>query len=131
MAPDVAVSIVPTWDALRLESMVHVIAVIAYNFALLLYLMIQRAELRGVIALLRGVNGIERDIWVTINPLSIALQCVVALGIIVQAFMAWKLFQQYSWLRHHALKVKSDVGLNVKYQTFQVYSHLHIVEFTG
>lgn len=116
--------LVITWDAFRLESVIQVIALVAYNFALLLYVMIQKSQLCWIHTC-KSKNPDEKPgvLWSKTSSTATALEWMVAGVTLVLAFSAWRLFQERLWKKK---SLGSDLSMVKKYHTYQVSCHIFL-----
>jgi hypothetical protein len=89
--------LVLSWDALWNHRQVQIIGIVAYSFALLLYVIIQRTELNDSFSELASQKFISLNTWNLISPLSIALPCIGSFSIIIQILILRKLFRSQTW----------------------------------
>jgi len=109
------------WDALRLKNTIQVIGLVLYNIGLMIYAAIQFDQIRDAVDALRG--KIENDFWEEVRPMLIALPCVMAIGTILFAFIAWKLYDEFAWTIYK--HISADLRLKRRYLTYQVrFRHL-------
>ena len=113
-----------TWDALRLKNTIQIIALCAFNFAILVYAPFQKPQLDDVLLTLRstpveGRESLDQDF----NPefyedYLIAVPCVIAFAFVAMCFVAWKLYQEFAWSIYK--HISADLRLKRRYLAYQV-----------
>jgi hypothetical protein len=112
--------LVLAWDALRLKNTIQVIGICIYNLGMLIYSSVQMDQVDEAVHQLYASNDIETDTWQQIRPFLIAAPCVIALGTVLLAFLAWKLYNEFAWTIYK--HISADLRLKRRYLTYQVSS---------
>jgi hypothetical protein len=115
------------WDALRLKNTIQVIGLVLYNVGLLIYAAIQLDQIRDAVASLVAHQFIVTDFWPDIQPYLIALPCVMGLGTVLFALIAWKLYDEFAWTIYK--HISADLRLKRRYLTYQIYIALLKFDF--
>lgn len=115
--------LVLAWDALRLKNTIQVIGICIYNVGMVIYSSVQMEQVDEAIADLLGDDQIEHDTWKHLKPLLIAAPCVIALGTVMLAFVAYKLYNEFAWTIYK--HISADLRLKRRYLTYQVSNISH------
>lgn len=115
--------LVLVYDSLRLKNTIQVIGICAYNVGILIYASIQVDQIhKAILQLQSWSTGSYIDpgsnIWATIQPLLIAVPCMIAFFTFVLAFLAWKLYDEFSWTIYK--HISADLRMRRRFLTFQV-----------
>lgn len=110
--------LVLVYDALRLKNTIQVIMICVCNLGLLIYGAVQFEQINDAIAILSQKGDIDIHVWDEIKPFLIAIPCIIALGLILMAFIARKLYDEFAWTiyRH----ISADLQMKRRYLTYQV-----------
>ncbi|KAF2729413.1 hypothetical protein EJ04DRAFT_447349 [Polyplosphaeria fusca] len=119
--------LVLVWDALRLKNTIQVIGLVLYNVGLLIYAAIQFDQIRDAVQALDRSNAIRDHFWPQVKPMLIALPVVMAVGTVVFAFLAWKLYEEFAWTIYK--HISADLRLKRRYLTYQIYIALLKFDF--
>lgn len=106
------------WDALRLKNTIQVIGLVLYNIGLLIYAAIQLDQINDAVHNLSKAHFMDPGFWSEIQPFLIALPCVMGLGTVLFAFIAWKLYDEFAWTIYK--HISADLRLKRRYLTYQV-----------
>ncbi|KAF7192831.1 hypothetical protein HII31_05814 [Pseudocercospora fuligena] len=117
--------LVLAWDALRLKNTIQVIGICLYNLGMLIYSAVQMDQVDDAVKDLQG--DIKPGTWYGLKPFLIAAPCVVALGTILLAFVAWKLYNEFAWTIYK--HISADLRLKRRYLTYQIYIALLKFDF--
>ncbi|KAH7027668.1 uncharacterized protein B0I36DRAFT_364840 [Microdochium trichocladiopsis] len=120
--------VVLTWDALIAKNTIQVIGLVISNLALLIYTSIQISDIGIAIDKLRDVNIIRGfDTWWSVHPMLVAIPCILAVGTISFALIAWKLYQEFAWdiLKH----IGADYRMKKRFLHYQIYIALLKFDF--
>jgi uncharacterized membrane protein (DUF485 family) len=110
--------LVLVWDGLRMKNTIQVIGLVLYNIGIMIYAAIQFDQINDAVKALLFVNNIEPDFWPEVRPILIALPILMAVGTIVFAFIAWKLYEEFAWTIYK--HISADLRLKRRYLTYQV-----------
>lgn len=119
--------LVLVWDALRLKNTIQVIGLVIYNLGLLIYGAVQMDQIKESVLVLNSQGRIDLSIWADTKPYLIAVPIILAVGTVLLAVCAWKLYDEFAWViyRH----ISADVALRRRYLVFQVYIALLKFDF--
>lgn len=106
------------YDALRLKNTIQVIGLCIYNVGLLIYAAVQMDQIEEAISQLSGKNHIDYSVWRTEKPYLIAIPCIIGLGTVLMAVIAWKLYDEFAWTIYK--HISADLKMKRRYLTFQV-----------
>ena len=106
------------YDALRLKNTIQVIGLCIYNVGLLVYAAVQMDQIHQAVEELSGGNNIDPEVWEIEKPYLIAIPCVIALGTVLLAIIAWKLYDEFAWTIYK--HISADLRMKRRYLTFQV-----------
>jgi hypothetical protein len=112
------------YDALRAKNTIQVIGIVAMNLAILVYTAIQGDQIQEAYQYLYGLKLIEQPFYHDVRPYLIALPCITALGTILLAIGAWKLYEEFAWTIYK--QISADVRLKNRYLIYQVSYDLSI-----
>lgn len=110
--------LVLVYDALRLKNTIQVIGLCLYNVGLLIYAAVQMDQIHDAVVLLKRKNDIDPSVWNTEKPYLIAIPCIIALGTVLMAVIAWKLYDEFAWTIYK--HISADLRMKRRYLTFQV-----------
>ncbi|ETN46873.1 uncharacterized protein HMPREF1541_01062 [Cyphellophora europaea CBS 101466] len=117
--------LVLVWDGLRLKNTIQIIGLVLYNVGLLVYGAVQMEQIEDVA---RGLDGnTQEDIWSRTRPFLIAIPCILGLGTLALAFVAWKLYDEFAWTIYK--HISADLRMKRRYLTFQIYIALLKFDF--
>lgn len=105
------------YDALRLKNTIQVIGLCIYNVGLLIYAAVQMDQIDEAIAKL-APKHIDASVWETERPYLIAIPCIIALGTVLMAVIAWKLYDEFAWTIYK--HISADLKMKRRYLTYQV-----------
>jgi hypothetical protein len=108
------------YDALRLKNTIQVIGLCLFNLALLIYAAVQMQQIADAVTDLQGHGEIGPDAWADSKPFLIAIPCIIAVGTMQMAFIAWKLYDEFAWTIYK--HISADLRMKRRYLTFQVRS---------
>jgi len=113
--------VVLAWDALIAKNTIQIIGLVISNLALLIYTSIQISDIGKAVGVLIANNVIVGDTtWNQVHPFLVAIPCILAVGTILFAFVAWKLYQEFAW---DILKyIGADYRMKKRYLHYQVRS---------
>lgn len=109
--------LVLVWDALRLKNTIQIIGLVMYNVGLLVYGAVQMEQIEDVAREL-SVEA-QADVWSSTRPYLIAIPCILGLGTVLLAFLAWKLYDEFAWTIYK--HISADLRMKRRYLTFQIY----------
>ncbi|KAL8950420.1 MAG: hypothetical protein Q9222_003535, partial [Ikaeria aurantiellina] len=115
------------YDALRLKNTIQVIGLGLYNVGLLIYAAVQMDQIQEAIDLLADHNDIDRSVWDDERPYLIAIPCIIGLGTVLMAIIAWKLYDEFAWTIYK--HISADLRMKRRYLTFQIYIALLKFDF--
>ncbi|KAF2234103.1 hypothetical protein EV356DRAFT_447289 [Viridothelium virens] len=115
------------YDALRLQNTIQVIGLCAYNVGMLIYAAVQVGQINDAVAGLGRMNDVDPALWHDVRPYLIAVPCVLGLGTVVMAFLAWKLYDEFAWKIYK--HISADLRLKRRYLVYQIYIALLKFDF--
>ncbi|KAI9817146.1 MAG: hypothetical protein M1827_001258 [Pycnora praestabilis] len=115
------------YDALRLKNTIQVIGLCLYNVGLLIYAAVQMDQIKDAVSALNNENLIDLKIWDQTQPFLVAVPCVIALGTVLMAVVAWKLYDEFAWTIYK--HISADLRMRRRYLTFQIYIALLKFDF--
>ena len=110
--------VVLVYDALRLKNTIQIIAICAYNLALLLYAAVQMDQIHDAVNGLDITGQIDQRVWIAVKPFLIAIPCVIAVGTVAMSFVARKLYDEFAWTIYK--HISADLRMKRRYLTYQV-----------
>jgi len=119
--------LVLVWDALRLKNTIQVIGLVAYNVGLLIYGAAQTEQIKDAVNQLHAEDGFDQSVWSHTKPFLIAIPCILALGTVLMAVCAWKLYDEFAWTIYK--HISADLRMKRRYLTYQVYIALLKFDF--
>jgi len=119
--------LVLVWDALRMKNTIQVIGLVMYNVGLLIYGAVQMEQIKDAVLQLAGEDFINPDIWSDTKPFLVAIPCILALGTILMAACAWKLYDEFAWTIYK--RISADLRMKRHYLQYQVYIALLKFDF--
>ncbi|KIV97033.1 hypothetical protein, variant [Exophiala mesophila] len=115
------------WDALRMKNTIQVIGLVMYNIGLLIYGAVQMEQIRDAIFSLAESEAVHKSLWSDIRPFLLAIPCILALGTVCMAFIAWKLYDEFAWTIYK--RISADLRMKRRYLYYQVYIALLKFDF--
>lgn len=106
------------YDALRLKNTIQIIGLCIYNLGLLVYAAVQMDQIEEAVTFLNKKNAIDTGVWTAERPFLIAIPCIIGLGTVLMAVIAWKLYDEFAWTIYK--HISADLRLKRRYLTFQV-----------
>jgi hypothetical protein len=106
------------YDALQAQNTIQVIGLVAMNVGILIYTAIQKDQIKDAADGLMADKLIDLDYWTIVKPYLIALPCIIALGTVLLAFVAWKLYDEFAWTIYK--QISADLRLKRRYLIYQV-----------
>lgn len=85
------------WDALRLKNTIQVIGLVIYNVGLMVYGAVQIDTIKESVLALNVKDQIDLQIWTDTKPFLIAVPIFLAVGTVLLAGCAWKLYDEFAW----------------------------------
>ncbi|KIW88195.1 uncharacterized protein Z519_11306 [Cladophialophora bantiana CBS 173.52] len=119
--------LVLVWDALRMKNTIQVIGLVMYNVGLLIYGSVQMDQIREAILQLAEDDYIRKNIWSDTEPFLIAIPCILAVGTVLMAGCAWKLYDEFAWTIYK--RISADLRMKRRYLQYQVYIALLKFDF--
>lgn len=119
--------LVLVYDALRLKNTIQIIGLCLYNVGLLIYGAVQMNQIQDAVVNLAKIQEIEPAIWAQTKPFLIAIPCVLALGTVLLAVEARKLYNEFAWTIYK--HISADLRLKRRYLTYQIYIALLKFDF--
>jgi hypothetical protein len=110
--------LVLVYDALRLKNTIQIIGICLCNIGLLIYGAVQIQQIQQAVEVLMLQEVIDRHVWAETKPFLIAIPCIVALGSLFMAFIAWKLYDEFAWTIYK--HISADLRMKRRYLTYQV-----------
>jgi hypothetical protein len=111
--------LVLVWDALRMKNTIQVIGLVMYNVGLLIYGAVQMDQIRDAILELAEDDYIRKDIWSDTEPYLIAIPSILAVGTVLMAGCAWKLYDEFAWTIYK--RISADLRMKRRYLQYQIY----------
>ncbi|KAL8709684.1 MAG: hypothetical protein Q9220_005624 [cf. Caloplaca sp. 1 TL-2023] len=115
------------YDALRLKNTIQVIGLCLYNIGLLIYATVQMDQIQEAVQQLAANNNINQSVWDVERPYLIAIPCIIGLGTVLMAIIAWKLYDEFAWTIYK--HISADLRMKRRYLTFQIYIALLKFDF--
>ena len=106
------------YDALRLKNTIQIIGLCLFNLALLLYAAVEYAQIKDAVFGLLSAGDIGSSAWPNSRPFLIAIPCIIAVGSIQLAAIAWKLYDEFAWTIYK--HISADLRMKRRYLTYQV-----------
>ncbi|KAL8774069.1 MAG: hypothetical protein Q9209_001177, partial [Squamulea sp. 1 TL-2023] len=104
------------YDALRLKNTIQVIGLCIYNVGLLIYAAVQMDQIDEAIDQL-APEHIDASVWDFERPYLIAIPCIIGLGTVLMAVIAWKLYDEFAWTIYK--HISADLKMKRRYLTYQ------------
>jgi hypothetical protein len=108
------------WDALRLKNTIQVIGLCIYNLGMVIYAAVEISQVDEAIEILDNQGNIQPGLRGALKPFLIAAPCVLALGTVLLALVAWKLYDEFAWSIYK--HISADLRLKRRFLTYQVSS---------
>jgi hypothetical protein len=112
---------------LRLKNTIQIIGLCLYNVGLLIYGSVQMNQIQEAVLSLSDKNEINKNIWTQTKPFLLAIPCILALGTVLLAVEAWKLYDEFAWTIYK--HISADLRLKRRYLTYQIYIALLKFDF--
>jgi hypothetical protein len=112
--------LVLVWDALRLKNTIQVIGVCIYNVGMVIYASVEISQVDEAVDILEQTvpPSIEMGTRDVLRPFLVAAPCVLALGTVLLAGVAWKLYDEFAWTIYK--HISADLRLKRRFLTYQV-----------
>lgn len=108
------------WDALRLKNTIQIIGLCLYNLGLLVYAAVQYDQINRAVETLNLKTEIAPEFGHNVQPLLVAVPCVLALGTVAFSIVAWKLYDEFAWTIYK--HISADLRLKRRYLVYQVFT---------
>ena len=121
--------LVLVYDALRLKNTIQVIGLCFLNLGLLIYAAVQMDQIHdAVLKLETQPEGTEIDLsaYPDVKPFLIAIPCIIAVGTMLLAAVAWQLYDEFAWTIYK--HISADLRMKRRYLTFQVCDTLSVYQ---
>lgn len=115
------------YDALRMKNTIQVIGLCLYNVGILVYVAIELDQVHDAVTELLSQHLIEKHFWTDVEAYMIAVPCVVGLGTLFMAFIAWKLYDEFAWTIYK--QISADLRMKRRYLIYQIYIALLKFDF--
>jgi len=115
------------YDALRLKNTIQVIMICVCNLGLLIYGAVQFDQIKDAVAILSSKGKINGHVWPEIRPFLLAIPCIIGLALVVMAFLARKLYDEFAWTIYK--HISADLQMKKRYLTYQIYIALLKFDF--
>ncbi|KAF1825505.1 uncharacterized protein K489DRAFT_408154 [Dissoconium aciculare CBS 342.82] len=115
------------WDALRLKNTIQVIGLCIYNLGMVIYAAVEISQVDEAIEILDNQGNIQPGLRGALKPFLIAAPCVLALGTVLLALVAWKLYDEFAWSIYK--HISADLRLKRRFLTYQIYIALLKFDF--
>ena len=119
--------LVLVWDALRMKNTIQVIGLVMYNVGLLIYGSVQMSQIKDAIKSLAEDDYIRENVWSDTQPFLIAIPIIIAVGTVLLAGCAWKLYDEFAWTIYK--RISADLRMKRRYLQYQVYIALLKFDF--
>jgi hypothetical protein len=119
--------LVLVYDALRLKNTIQVIGICICNVGLLIYGAVQIQQIDEAVSELVLLQAIDTDMWHNTRPILIAIPCIISVGSILMAGVAWKLYDEFAWTIYK--HISADLRMKRRYLTYQIYIALLKFDF--
>ncbi|CAG8955669.1 hypothetical protein HYFRA_00010934 [Hymenoscyphus fraxineus] len=121
--------LVLVYDSLRMKNTIQVIGLCLYNVGMLIYAAIQFDQVDRAIGVLKTLGHIDATdtLWFEVKPYLVAVPCIIAFWTVVQAFNAWKLYDEFAWTIYK--HISADLRMKRRFLTFQIYITLLKFDF--
>lgn len=117
--------LVLVWDALQAKNTIQIIGLVGLNIGLLIYGAVQIEQLHDAVTALG--DEINADAWGNVNPILIAIPCIIALFTVSMAMIARKLYNEFAWTIYK--HISADLRMKRRYLTYQIYVALLKFDF--
>ncbi len=84
-------------------------------------------QIQEAVTSLAGLEEINLAIWAEMKPFLVAIPCILALGTVLLAVEAWKLYDEFAWTIYK--HISADLRLKRRYLTYQIYITLLKFDF--
>ena len=118
--------LVLVWDALRLKNTIQVFGLVMMNVGFVIYGAVQMQQMHQAIDTL-AQNVVDPQIWSDEKGFLIAIPCVSALGTVLLALVAMKLYDEFAWTIYK--QISADLRMKRRYLTYQIYIALLKFDF--
>lgn len=108
-----------------MKNTIQVIGLVMYNVGLLIYGAVQMSQIKDAIHILG--TDINQQTWTDTRPFLIAIPCILALGTVLMAVCAWKLYDEFAWTIYK--RISADLRMKRRYLQYQVYIALLKFDF--
>jgi hypothetical protein len=113
------------YDSLRLKNTIQVIGLCLYNLGMLVYAAVQIDQIKKAVEALADPYPVQyiqfpAQLWKDVQPFLIAAPCVLALGMVLLSFIAWRLYEEFAWTIYK--HISADLRMKQRFLTFQVSS---------
>ena len=102
-----------------MKNTIQVVGLVMYNVGLLIYGAVQMDQIRDAILELAEDDYIRKDIWSDTQPYLIAIPCIIAVGTVLMAACAWKLYDEFAWTIYK--RISADLRMKRRYLQYQIY----------
>jgi hypothetical protein len=102
-----------------MKNTIQVIGLVMYNIGLLIYGAVQMDQIRDAILELAEDDYIRKDIWSDTEPYLIAIPSILAVGTVLMAGCAWKLYDEFAWTIYK--RISADLRMKRRYLQYQIY----------
>jgi hypothetical protein len=110
--------LVLVWDALRQKNTIQVIGVCIYNLGMVIYASVEISQVDEAAEALEDAQAIQPGTREVLRPFLVAAPCVIALGTVLLAGIAWKLYDEFAWTIYK--HISADLRLKRRFLTYQV-----------
>jgi hypothetical protein len=84
-------------------------------------------QIQEAVLSLAKFQEIDLAIWTQTKPFLVAIPCILALGTVLLAVEAWKLYDEFAWTIYK--HISADLRLKRRYLTYQIYIALLKFDF--
>lgn len=102
-----------------MKNTIQIIGLVMYNCGLLIYGAVQMDQIRDAILELSEDDFIRKNIWSDTKPFLIAIPIILAVGTVLLAACAWKLYDEFAWTIYK--RISADLRMKRRYLQYQIY----------
>jgi hypothetical protein len=84
-------------------------------------------QIQEAVLSLANKGEINPEIWTQTKPFLLAIPCILALGTVLLAVEAWKLYDEFAWTIYK--HISADLRLKRRYLAYQIYIALLKFDF--
>ncbi|KAJ3205988.1 hypothetical protein HDU67_008522 [Dinochytrium kinnereticum] len=107
-----------TWDSILQQNLIQVLAIVAYNFGMFVFTIIQYSQFQNTLLDLDEWDIPESSKSV-LRIVQILLILVTLIWFLVAAFFAYRLYYEFTWRIYR--RIGGDIKLEADYQNYHIY----------